>query len=300
MSEAALVAGLLLVGFLVAVPTSMVGLGGGIVFIPLLILAFGLPPNQAVAASLVAMLGTTVSSSASYLRQRRVSFRLALLYDVMDFPGVYLGAWMTTVLDARFMVGVVGVVLFAMGASLLRRNGGTGGVGAPGGPGPSSPEEEAEPGAEPGAGAGAPAKPAPAEAAPAGTGSRRKRSFVVRSVGLALASSFLSGLVSGLAGVGGGTTDTTTMILLGVPPHVAGPTSEFAMAFTNVLAVAAHALLGNVNWTFGLSLAAGTVFGAQVGAHYSKRVRAVWLLRMLVGFAWLTGARLLLSAFGAF
>ncbi|MHA1731263.1 MAG: sulfite exporter TauE/SafE family protein [Promethearchaeota archaeon] len=266
-----------LVGFAVAAPCSMVGLGGGILFVPILIVFFHLPPNEAVATSLVAMLGNTVSCSIVYIVHHRVNFKLAFLYDVMDFPGVFLGAWMTTVLSANILMGICGFIILGMGFSLIRRSF-------------QKSEEEG------GAGEGE-------DEVSATTKSIEEHSEFYKNhkhawIAFALISSFLSGLVSGLAGVGGGMTDTTTMILLGVPPHVAGPTSEFAMAATNVVAVGAHSMLGNVDWSLALPIMLGAVAGAQLGARIMKRVKPIWLLRLLVVFAWVTSVRLILNALG--
>jgi len=50
---------LLTLGFMVGLPSSMVGLGGGLFIVPVLILLFQLPAKNAVAVSLVAIYGTT-------------------------------------------------------------------------------------------------------------------------------------------------------------------------------------------------------------------------------------------------
>ena len=63
---------LLMLGFIVGLPASMCGLGGGFILVPTLILVFNLPPQSAIAISLVAMCGTTISASIGYIKQKRV------------------------------------------------------------------------------------------------------------------------------------------------------------------------------------------------------------------------------------
>lgn len=323
----------ILVGLIVAFPCSMVGLGGGIIFIPVLVLVFRLPPGQATAISLFAMLGNTLSCSVTYIRQRRVNFKLALIYDIMDVPGVFFGAWLTVILARDLLLGIMGAIIFTMGVSLMRRSlkGTTGhdegdrgfgpGCGAPTTAPPETGEgkeiartapptasetgtgtgsaPEATPASEPaGRRPGNDASGAPPGVAGGEAADTDPQAAKVSSTGLAILSSFLSGLVSGLAGVGGGTTDTTTMILLGVPPHVAGPTSEFAMAFTNIVAVVTHGALGNILWAIALPMMFGAIVGAQVGARLSKRVNADWLLRILICFALFSSVLLFLTALG--
>ena len=46
---------LFLFGFAVGLPASMAGLGGGFIIVPVLVVLFGLPAQNAVAVSLMAM-----------------------------------------------------------------------------------------------------------------------------------------------------------------------------------------------------------------------------------------------------
>ncbi|MGD2066164.1 MAG: TSUP family transporter [Candidatus Bathyarchaeota archaeon] len=62
---------LLGLGFVVGLPASMCGLGGGFILVPTLILAFNLSPQNAIAISLVAMCGTPVSAAIGYIRQKK-------------------------------------------------------------------------------------------------------------------------------------------------------------------------------------------------------------------------------------
>jgi hypothetical protein len=57
--------------------------------------------------------------------------------------------------------------------------------------------------------------------------------YTIRKPGFIVLSSLLSDLVTELAGLYGGITDTTTMMLLGIPAHIAIASSDFAMAHTN-------------------------------------------------------------------
>lgn len=103
------------------------------------------------------------------------------------------------------------------------------------------------------------------------------------------------GVITGLAGLGGGITDTSTMILLGVPPPIAAASSEFAMAVTNGAGVVAHGLLRNILIEFALPMTIGTVIGAQIGCSLAKRVRANTLRKALTIIAFFSGLRLVLS-----
>jgi len=121
--------------------------------------------------------------------------------------------------------------------------------------------------------------------------------YAIRRPSLALISSFIGGLVTGLAGLGGGITDTTTMILLGVPPHIAVASSEFAMALTNGTGVIAHGILHNILLEYAVPLTIGTVLGAQIGTLAAKRTKGETLRKILSAIALLLGLRLILVFF---
>ncbi|MHA1386160.1 MAG: sulfite exporter TauE/SafE family protein [Candidatus Helarchaeota archaeon] len=247
---------LLIVGFLVAIPTSMVGLGGGVLFTPILIIFFNFHPNNAIAISLMAMLGNTVSCSVSYIIQKRINYKIAIIYDLADLPGVLIGAWLTVILPYNIMVGIISVTLYFMGAILLK-------------------------------------KIFEKNSLINNNNTNYEYEFKKSHFYYALISSFFSGLIAGLVGIGGGTADTTTMILLGLPPHIAGPTSEFSMAFTNIIAVIIHGLLGNILWDYAIPITIGAILGGQIGAHYSKRVNPRILVTV---FAWVSATRLCITA----
>ena len=115
--------------------------------------------------------------------------------------------------------------------------------------------------------------------------------------GFFLIRSFVDGFITRLAGVGGWTTDMTSMIIIGVPIDVAAATSAFAMAMTNMLAVATHGAFGNILWEYALPLAIGAVIGAQLGGKLSQRVNSTFLKYLLCTFAIVSEFQLLLTPF---
>jgi len=75
------------IGLFIATISSMVGLDGGVFFVPMLVLAFGLPAQNAVGISLIAMTFTTISAAIAYARQRKINYKVGILLDVFDIPG---------------------------------------------------------------------------------------------------------------------------------------------------------------------------------------------------------------------
>ena len=70
---------------------SMVGLGGGIVLVPVLVF-LGLPPQVASSGSLVATLCNAITSTMVYAQQKRIEYRHGLKLGLLAAPGSVLGA----------------------------------------------------------------------------------------------------------------------------------------------------------------------------------------------------------------
>ncbi len=265
-----------ILGFAVGVPSSMVGLGGGIIIVPALIILFQVPAQNAIAISLVAILGTTVSSTLGYMRRKAVDYKLGLLYDILDVPGIVLGAYITTFLPENILAGICGAFILFITIMLIRSK----------------------------------RKPESPVTIPGESETRewnriridhkgRAVSYALRNPLLALASSFVGGIVTGLAGLGGGITDVSSMILLGIPTHIAVASSEFAMAITNGVGVITHGLLNNVLIEYAIPVTVGTVIGAQLGCALAKRVKGKTIRNLLVVLAILSALRLLFFFFNS-
>jgi uncharacterized membrane protein YfcA len=78
-------------GILIASAVSAIGIGGGVFWMPLLLLVYGHHPPTAVVTSLVIQTAGMGSGTVAYLRQGYVDLRLALLL-VIALPGLAVGA----------------------------------------------------------------------------------------------------------------------------------------------------------------------------------------------------------------
>jgi len=82
--------------FIAAGISSMIGIGGGVLYIPIL-LAFGFPFYQAAAISIFIIMALSISSSLVYYRVQLIDWKLALimdpLTDIMAFVGGYYSSF---------------------------------------------------------------------------------------------------------------------------------------------------------------------------------------------------------------
>jgi len=268
---------LILIGFFISFICSMVGLGGGILFIPILILVYKISSQMAVGISILAMTATTTSATIGYFKYKCVDWKLGIIYDILDIPGVMIGAYITTLISNIILEIICGLAIIILGLSVIFQK--------------KSEKDQNSTNIR--------NNYIKSELINEKSENFKEKidySYAWRGKRLkyALISSFLGGLITGMVGLGGGITDTTTMILLGVPINVAAGSSSFAMLLTNITGFLSHSFLGNINLALGISLAIGAFIGAQFGSHIAIKVNKNILRKILAIIAIFSGIRLLI------
>ena len=113
---------LILLGFAGGILGSMIGLGGGIIVVPVLTF-LGFSPTAAASNSLFAALSNAVASTISYSKQKRIEYSLGLKLGLLSIPGTVLGAVISSDVAPEIFKVLFGLVLIASAAYIfLRRN----------------------------------------------------------------------------------------------------------------------------------------------------------------------------------
>lgn len=116
------------VGLTVGAAAALLGIGGGIVLVPFLVLAFDLAQQTAEGTSLAVIVPTALAGTAVNLRSGLVSGRTLMLLAAGGIAGAYAGARLALALPAVRLEDVFGVVLVVLGARMAA--GGWAGVAA--------------------------------------------------------------------------------------------------------------------------------------------------------------------------
>lgn len=100
----------LTIGLVAGFMGTLLGIGGGSLTTPLLIL-YGVQPHQAVAASLVAVMGTSLGGIYHLFRHRLVRVGLTIFLETASISGAVLGAYLAVQLPAKTITLVVATAL---------------------------------------------------------------------------------------------------------------------------------------------------------------------------------------------
>jgi len=98
------------------------GVGGGILFVPTLVLVFGLAQVGAEATSLLAILPTVAAGAWWQQRYGHVRWRAALVVGCAAIPGVELGALAARALPEQSLQRLFGLLVLAVAAQLVWRS----------------------------------------------------------------------------------------------------------------------------------------------------------------------------------
>ncbi len=92
----------------------------------------------------------------------------------------------------------------------------------------------------------------------------------------------LTGILSGLFGVGGGFLTTPLLIFYGIPPTVAAASAATQVTGASVSGVIAHSRRKGVDYRMGLVMVAGGVIGALFGALLFRLLQAVGQIDVVI------------------
>jgi uncharacterized protein len=236
-------------GLLAGAFGAMLGLGGGVLIVPILTLGFGVPLPAAVGTSLICVIATSTGAAAINVRAGRADVRLGITLGAGTVVGAVTGGVLAGFLPERTVAGLFAVLLGYTALTMLRRLRG------------DPPEAVDAPPTDP--------------AAPDGPTAPSYRSHRLAP---ALGGSFLAGNVSGLLGVGGGiVTVPLVHLVMGAPMQVAVSTSNFMIGLTAAAGAYAYLFRGDVDPRQAAPMVVGVALGAGLGAVLGSRVRTAWL-----------------------
>src|ERR1700741_3685150 len=99
---------------------SLLGLGGGLLIVPLLTLGFGLPLREAVGVSLVCVIMTSSAAAGVYLERHVANLRLGMTLELFTAIGALVGGSIAFLLDERILEVLFAALLVYVAATMLR------------------------------------------------------------------------------------------------------------------------------------------------------------------------------------
>ncbi len=241
---------------------SLVGLGGGVLIVPLLTLVFKLPISFAIGASIISVIATSSGAAAAYVRDHMTNMRVGMFLELATTIGAISGAFLAGLLAPGLLSIVFGIILLISAAPLLFRIG---------------------------------------EELPQGVKNDRWANWLrlsgsypdhhlgkdipyqVTHTPYGLGMMYIAGLISGLLGIGSGTFKVLALdTLMRLPMKVSTTTSNFMIGVTAAASAGIYFSRGDIPPLVAAPVALGILIGALGGArllaHLSnKTLRYIFL-----------------------
>lgn len=250
---------LIVVGFFIGILSGFFGLGGGFILTPFLI-NLGFPANMAVGTSVTEIFMSSIIASLRHRRLGNVEVRVGLIIAPFSVLGTELGAQIieqlkkSNVQRMDFIVSLIYILILTLISIYMIR-------------------ESLSSGREEGI-------------------KKKPLWFIARglkippliimpqsnvepiSVWIIAAIGFISGLLAGFLGVGGGFILVPLLIyVVGHKPPVAAGTCIFGILISCAYASLTHTFKGNVDFMSAILIFIGSSIGVQIGALATRRVR---------------------------
>jgi uncharacterized membrane protein YfcA len=269
--------GFLLLGLAAGTLGALVGIGGGVIVVPALILVFGFEAHIAIATSLLAIVGTSVTAGA---QPSPANLRIGTSLELTSILGGMAGALIATAIAPQLLSILLGILLAATAALLIRRGEGHG-VGHP-----QTDAEAAKETRRPGRLGGT--------YVDARTGTQQD--YEARRVPTGSAIAFGAGAISGVLGVGGGFLKVPTLnVVMGLPLKVSAATSNFMVGITALGSLAIYVARGYLYPYAAAPVVLGGMVGAIAGMHMQRRSSPTLLRTVLAVVLMFVSAQLLLT-----
>ena len=253
MSPLAFVAALFATSVVAGGAGAVLGLGGGILLIPILTLFFGVDLHYAMGASIIAVIATSSGAAAAYLRTSLSNIRIGLFLALATVSGALVGAALAGVVPTRVLQLLLGLALAYSTVTTVRQ----------------LRVELAE----------------PSEADPLALrfgleGSYfdaaldRDVKYRADRVALGFGAMAGAGVLSGLLGIGSGAFKVLAMDhFMRLPMKVSTATSNFMIGITSAASAGIYFARGDIQPLLAAPVAVGVLVGAAGGTRVMTRLR---------------------------
>lgn len=238
---------------------SLLGLGGGIIVIPILTLVYHVDIRYAIAASLISIIATSSGAAAGFIRDRLTNLRLAVVLEVGTVLGAMVGFFVSRYANPSILFLLFGSFLFFSAVMMLRKKGDT--VSQIDHPWSTSLKLAHEYKNDHGV----------------------MIQYKVENVPLGLLSMFLAGILSAILGIGSGIFKVMAMDgFMKIPLKVSSATSNFMIGVTASASASAYFLRGDIRPEIACPVSLGIIIGAWVGGILMPKIPTQIIRKLFV------------------
>ena len=225
-----------LIGLLVGLFGSMVGGGGGLIFLPVLVLMLDIPAHTALITSLVATLPISVFGSVAHYRKGNIHLKVAVMFALAGLFGALAGASIAHEFSDDGLMAGFGIYCICIGLYIIFSTRRLQIL-------PQSPQAKK-------------------------TISSRYKNKIKSSL-----FGFSSGVITGAFGTSGAAPLMAGLFSMNIPVKMVIGTSLAIVASNTLFAIGSHFFVSQIDMTLVIFLTSGSVLGAIIGPSLISRVK---------------------------
>jgi hypothetical protein len=231
---------------------SLIGLGGGVVVVPVLTILFHIDIRLAIGASIVSVIATSSGAAATYVKEKMTNLRAGMFLEIATTTGAISGAYLTTVLSPRFLFILFGIVLAYSAFAVFHKRHAAAVL--------TTSDDKI-------------ANYFQLHGSYYDEAEQKEIAYKVTGTKLGLAMMYIAGMVSALLGIGSGALKVPAMDLaMHLPMKVSTATSNFMIGVTAAASAGFYFARGQIDPIIAAPVAAGVLAGAMVGARILGKV----------------------------
>ncbi len=239
---------------------SLTGLGGGVVLVPMLTLAFGVDLRYAIGSSLVSVIATSSGAASSYVREGYSNIRVGMFLEIATSIGALFGAYLATRIPTAAIAVIFGLALLYSAWDSFRSRKDEGDVNTT--PNPIAVALRLD-------------SSYPTQQGP--------KTYHVQAVPLGFGMMMGAGTLSGLLGIGSGAMKVLAMDrAMKLPFKVSTTTSNFMIGVTAAASAGIYFSKGYIDPGLSMPVMLGVLAGSMLGARILMRAQ-VRTLRLVFG-----------------
>lgn|SRR5699024_2310719 len=244
---------LLFMGIIAGGYGTIVGAGGGFIFVPALLIILDIEPVIAAGSGLVIVMISALTGVIGYTQQKKVNFSVSFFIGISAVPGALIGVLLLRIYSTQYFHIIFATILISLSIFLFIKNSGVG----------TRKHKTTE-----------------------------KNNNVPSKLWF-IPLGLIMGIVSSYLGIGGGWLLVPILIyIFNLPTHKATATSILTLFIYSTVGVISQLYYNNVDWVIVAFGGIGVIIGAIIAVKISHKISGKLIIQMLSVLLVIIGVRM--------
>ena len=239
--------------FIIAVTMTMVGKGGGNFYVAILTIA-NIPMYEAATIGQFILFSASFAAILTFQKNKSVSWSLSIIMGLFISTSAFLGGYYSHMLTLLLLKLIFAIMLIISGAVMLI---------------PVSPQKNI------------------AKQFLGILNLKINNEYYKINLWIILPITIMTGFVSGMVGVSGGSFLVPLLVLSGIPMYIAVGTSSSLILITSFMGFIGHTIHGDFNMQLAFPLAIIALLGGAIGGKFTLKAKPINLKKLFAYTNWL-------------